>query len=185
MPTDPLRAHLLTRSAYYRGTLRTSDMPAVASPRLLDYLNTKARGRGSAAQQAAFLRLDTAEVTVYQGSSKNVVQASSVAIHAGSVVVAFDESRPRLSTMPPATGVSYEQRMAQERAPVIVVTRTRHRIAGIVRGGLKRLSIRTADEPYIALTEVTIEDLSAEGRAPAVLPFVALNMDFVEAFWSP
>jgi hypothetical protein len=73
--------------------------------------------------------------------------------------------------------------MAQHNEPVVVLTRTRHRIAGKVRGGLKRLTTRTADEPFIAVTSVSIEDLTVDGRAPAELPFVALNMDFVESFW--
>jgi hypothetical protein len=185
MPAETLKAHLLTRSAYYRGTLRYGEMPGVARPRLLDYLNAKARGRGvTPEQRSAILRLDTAEITVYQGASKIAVQGVSASIAAHMVVVAFDESPPRLSTMPPGA-IAYEQRMAMEKEPVVVLTRTRHRLTGNVRGGVKRLSIRTADEPFIALTDVTIEDLSIEGRQPATLGFVALNMDFVESFWTP
>lgn len=183
MPSEPLRAHLLTRGAYYRGALHYADAPGTARPRLLDFLNARARGRGANDQRSTpVLRLDGAELTVYQGASRVVVQAAVVTVAMNAVVVAFDESR--LSTAPPGTAV-YEARMALEKEPVVVLTRTRHRLNGLVRGGLKRLSIRSADEPFIAVTDVTIEDLSADGRAPATLPFVALNMDFVEAFWTP
>jgi hypothetical protein len=183
MPAELLKAHLLTRSAYYRGALHYADAPGTARPRLLDFLNARARGRGAPDQRStAVLRLDAAELTVYQGGSRVVVQAPIVTVAMDAVVVAFDETR--LSTAPPGTAV-YEARMAQEKEPVIVLTRTRHRLTGFVRGGLKRLSIHSADEPFIAVTDVTIEDLSSDGRAPATLPFVALNMDFVEAFWTP
>ncbi len=184
MPAELLRAHILTRGAYYRGALHYADAPGTARPRLLDFLNTRARGRGAIDQRSTpVLRLDGAELTVYQGASRVVVQASTVTVAMDAVVVAFDESR--LSTAPPPAAATYETRMAAEKQPVVVLTRTRHRLNGFVRGGLKRLSICTADEPFIAVTEVTIEDLSAGGRAPATLPFVALNMDFVESFWTP
>ncbi|MBI5489763.1 MAG: hypothetical protein HY905_20685 [Deltaproteobacteria bacterium] len=184
MSNEPMRVHLLTRGAYYRGLLHYSDVPAASRPRLLDYLNSKARGRGPAGDRASILRLDDAEITVYQGTSKSVSQAATVSLVATAIVVAFDETR-RSSTLPPPTfPTAYEQRMAQEKEPVLVLTRTRHRLRGIARGGVKRLAARTADESFVALTDVTIEDLSMEGRQPAGLPFVALNMDFVEAFWS-
>ena len=183
MPNEPMKIHLLTRGAYYRGQLHYSDVPAAQRPRLLDYLNAKARGRGPAGDRSSILRLDDAEITVYQGSNRTVSQAASASLVVTSIVVGFDEVR-RLSTMPPSAAPAYEQRMAQEKEPVIVLSGTRHRLRGIVRGGAKRLGIRTADEPFVALTDVVIEDLSTEGRQPAALPFVALNMDFVEAFWS-
>jgi hypothetical protein len=186
MPSEPLRAHLLTRGAYYRGALHYADAPGTARPRLLDFLNARARGRGAIDQRSTpVLRLDGAELTVYQGASRVVVQASIVTVAMNAVVVAFDESPVRQSTAPPPATAAYEARMALEKEPVVVLTRTRHRLNGFVRGGLKRLSIRSADEPFIAVTDVTIEDLSADGRAPATLPFVAMNMEFVEAFWTP
>ena len=182
MPVEPLRAHFLTRSAYYRGLLHYSDAPGAARPRLLDFLNARARGRGAADRSSAVLRLDDAELTVYQGASRIVVQAPIVSVAMDAVVVAFDESR--LSTGPPPKA-AYEARMAMEKEPVVVLTRTRHRLTGLVRGGLKRLSIQASDEPFVAVTDVTIEDLSTDGRSPATLLFVALNVDFVEAFWTP
>jgi hypothetical protein len=183
MPSEPMKVHLLTRGAYYRGLLRYADVPAATRPRLLDYLNTKARGRGPVGDRTAILRLEDAEITIYRGATKSMEQASSLTVVVGAIVVAFDETR-RYSTMPPAMPTAYEQRMAQEKEPVLVLTKTRHRMRGIVRGGARRLAVRTADEPFIALTDVTIEDLATEGRQPAGLPFVALNMDSVEAFWS-
>lgn len=183
---EEIRVSILTRGAYYRGAVQPAETPgAAAKPRLLDYLNILARGRQAGPQRSVpAIRLDTADVTIYRGSSRVAVVVPSVTVTLPSIVLAFDDGGGpiRKDTIPPAA--SYEVRMAQQKEPVVVLTRTRHRIAGKVRGGLRRLSVRVAEEPFVAFTDVSIEDLSVEGRAPAELPFVALNMDFTESYWA-
>ncbi|MDI7268592.1 MAG: hypothetical protein QME96_11425 [Myxococcota bacterium] len=182
MAPDEMKVHLLTRGAYYHGALRYSEAPGAARPRLLDFLNAQARGRqGLPAKAVPMLHLDDADVTVYRGDEKVAVRAPSVSVAVRAVVVAFDEGPAKRDSIGPQA--TYEKRLALDEEPLVILTRTRHRLVGKVRGGVRRLTVRTADEPFVAVTGVSIEDLSTGARRPAALSFVALNMEFVEAYW--
>jgi hypothetical protein len=182
MPLEPLKVHILTRGAYYAGLLHYAEVPGAVRPRLLDYLNAQAKGRQSAGEKkiVPMLRLDNADVAIYRADRQISVQSPQVAIAARAIVIAFDEGHPakRDSVVP-----EYEKRQALEEEPLVIMTRTRHRLTGKVRGGVKRLTVLSGEELFIAVTNVSIEDLSTDARAPANLPFVALNMEFVESFW--
>jgi len=182
MPLEEMKVHVLTRGAYYHGSLHYSEVPGAVRPRLLDYLNSQARGKqlGADKRNVPMLRVDNADVTIYRADAKVQQSSPQVAIAVKAVVIAFDEGHAakRDSVIP-----EYEKRQALVEEPLVILTRTRHRLVGKVRGGVKRLTILTSDEPFVAVTNVSIEDLSTDARAPANLPFVALNMEFVEAFW--
>jgi hypothetical protein len=188
MSAEFTRVHVLTRNAYLRGILHPHESPAGAAPtRLLDVLNSLARAKrqpGAAAKALPVLQLDHAEVVTY-GASRVTVSCDAVFVPLTHVVVAFDETPGRSSesspSIPPA---SYEVRMAPHQAPVWMLTHTSLRLGGKVRGGIKRLTARVTDEYFVPMTDVTIEDLGTAQQPPAELPFVAVNMDAVQAFWA-
>ncbi len=183
MPAEELKVYLVTRAAHYRGNLFYSDAPAAARPRLLDFLNGRARARSPVEQKGfGILRLDDVEMLVLEGSSRVSRECATVSVALNSVIVAFDMGRPRAPVAPQAT--TYEKRMAQSVERVVVMTRSHHRLTGSVHGGIKRLGVRTPEEQFIAMTDVTLEDLSTDAGGGTQLPFVALNMEFFEAFWA-
>ena len=183
MPLEEMKAYLVTRGAHYRGNLVYSDAPAAARPRLLDFLNSRARARNPADQKGfGILRMDEVEMLVLEGNSRVSKTCPTVSVALSAVIVAFDMPRPRSSSAPAA--VTYEKRMAQTVERVVVLTRSRHRLIGSVHGGIKRLGVRSPDEQFIAMTDVTLEDLSSDAGGSTQLPFVALNMDFFESFWA-
>ncbi len=178
---DELKAYLLTQGAHYRGSLVYSEGAVVPRPRLLDFLNARGRSRTAAAQKSpGLLRIENVDALIMEAGSRVNESYQVVHVALGSVILAFDQSPPAATAAAPPT--SYEKRMAQQVERVIAITRTRHRITGLVHGGLRKLTIRTPDEMFVAMTDVTFEDLADEGNV-IELPFVALNMDMVEAFW--